>query len=197
MVTVRGKNAGVSAIGAVLAILIFTLFISVIVSLVTTGASIGLQEEIGMKAFYVAEAGLQYALEAGTLPCNFDVAAPVSIGGGSFTVASRCVSSAGACSAPATVTDNPLGAPDTDINVTSVANYVVPGTIRIDDEYILCTSTVANQFNECVRGRAGSAAVPHANGTTVTQCTVTSTGTYSAGVFFGDVKRTVQTSIGQ
>ncbi len=197
MVTVRGKNAGVSAIGAVLAILIFTLLISVIVSLVGTGTSAGLQEEIGIKAFYIAEAGLQYALEAGNLPCNFDVAAPVSIGGGSFTVSSRCVSSAGGCSAPAAVTDNPLGAPDTDINVTSVADYVVPGTMRIDNEHILCTGTVANQFTGCARGRAGSAAVPHANGTTVTQCTVTATGTYSAGVFFGDVKRTVRASIGQ
>ncbi len=197
MVVMAVGKRGVSAIGAVLAILIFTLFISVIVSVVSTGTSAGLQEEIGMKAFYVAEAGLRYALENGNLPCNFDVAAPVSIGGGSFTASSRCVSGAGGCSAPATVTDNPLGAPDTDINVTSVADYVVPGTMRIDDEYILCTGTVANQFTGCVRGRAGSAAVPHANGTTVTQCTVTATGTYSAGVFFGDVKRTVRTSIGQ
>jgi hypothetical protein len=198
MVTASDNSRGVSAIGAVLAILIFSLLMAVVVSVVTIGASIGLQEEQGIKAFYIADGGLQYAIENGTLPCGFDVPAPVSLGGGSFTASSWCVSPFGGCAAPATVADNPLGAADTWINMSApVADYVVPGTIRIDDEYILCTDAAGNQFSDCVRGWAGSTAVPHAFGASATQCVVNATGIYSSGVFFGDVRRTVQASVGQ
>jgi hypothetical protein len=198
MVTASDRSRGVSAIGAILAILIFSLLMAVVVSVVTIGASIGLQEEQGIKAFYIAEGGLQYAIENGTPPCDFDVPAPVSLGGGSFTAGSWCVGPYAGCAVAATVADNPLGAADTWINMSApVADYVVPGTIRIDDEYILCTDAVANQFTGCMRGWANSTAAPHAFGVSATQCVVNATGIYSSGVFFGDVKRTVQASVGQ
>jgi hypothetical protein len=197
MVTAGHNVRGVSAIGAVLAILIFSLLMAVVVSVVTIGASIGFQEEQGVKAFYITEGGLQYAIENGTPPCDFNVPTPVSLGGGSFTASSWCVGPYAGCTAAATVTDNPLGIADTDINMTSVADYTVPGTIRIDDEYVLCTGTVANQFTGCMRGWANSTAAPHAFGVSATQCVVNATGIYSSGVFFGDVTRTVQASVGQ
>lgn len=192
-----GNSRGVSAIGAVLAILIFALLISVIVSVITMNASVGLQEELGIKAFYIAEGGMQYAIENGTPPCDFNVPSAKALGGGTFIVNSSCVGSGAGCSAPATVQDNPLGAADTWMNMSFVANYVIPGTIRIDDEYIRCESAAGNQFGDCTRGWGGSTAVAHAQGTQATQCVVTSTGTYSAGVFFGDVVRTTQASLGE
>jgi hypothetical protein len=197
MVALVGNKRGVSAIGAILAILIFGLLVAVIVSVVTIGASVGLQEELGIKAFYIAEGGLHYAIENGTPPCLFNVPAPKALGGGTFIVNSSCVGSGAGCSAAATVQDNPLGAADTWINMSFIANYVIPGTIRIDDEYIRCESAAGNQFSDCTRGWGGSTAAAHGQGTEATQCVVTSTGTYSAGTFFGDVVRTTQASIGE
>jgi hypothetical protein len=197
MVTHISNVRGVSAIGAILAILIFALLIAVMVSVITIGASIGLQEELGIKAFYIAEGGLQYAIENGTPPCDFNVPAAKPLGGGTFIVTSSCVGSGAGCAAPATVQDNPLGVADTFINMSSVADYVIPGTIKIEDEYIRCTGTSGTQLQDCTRGWGGSTAAAHTQDTEATQCVVTSTGTYSAGTFFGDVVRTTQASIGE
>ena len=51
-------QSGLSIVATILALLIFSLFIAVAVSLVTTGAHIGVQEEQGVQAFYIAEGGL-------------------------------------------------------------------------------------------------------------------------------------------
>ena len=48
-------NSGLSLIATVLALLLFSLFIAVAVSLVTTGSNIGVQEEQGVQAFYIAQ----------------------------------------------------------------------------------------------------------------------------------------------
>ena len=49
------NNSGLSIIATVLALLLFSLFIAVAVSMVTTGAHIGVQEEQGVRAFYIAQ----------------------------------------------------------------------------------------------------------------------------------------------
>jgi hypothetical protein len=197
MVALITDRRGVSAIGAILAILIFALLISVIVSVITIGASVGLQEELGIKAFYIAEGGMQYAIENGTPPCDFNVPTATPLGGGTFIVNSSCMGSGSGCAAAETVQDNPLGAADTFINMSSIAGYVIPGTVKVDDEYIRCESSSGNQFQDCTRGWGGSTAAAHAQDTEATQCVVTATGTYSAGTFFGDVVRTTQASVGE
>jgi len=49
------NQSGLSIIATVLALLIFSLFIAVAVSLVTTGANIGVQETQGRQAFYITQ----------------------------------------------------------------------------------------------------------------------------------------------
>lgn len=78
----NNKN-GASLIAAVLVLLIFSLFIAVAVSLVTTGANIALQEEQGIQALFIADGGLQYAAK---LPFpNAWTTIPQNLGSGSFT----------------------------------------------------------------------------------------------------------------
>jgi len=78
-----------------------------------------------------------------------------------------------------------------------VTGYVVPGTIMIGSEYAFCNGTSGgNSFTQCARGVKGTTAAAHSAGDNVAQCTVTSTGTYSSGLYFGDVKRTVRVTVG-
>jgi len=49
------NQSGLYLIATILALLIFSLFIAVAVSLVTTGANIGVQETQGQQAFYIAQ----------------------------------------------------------------------------------------------------------------------------------------------
>lgn len=181
------NQSGLSIVATILALLIFSLFIAVAVSLVTTGAHIGVQEEQGDQAFYIAEGGLQYALMAGSY-CTYNNPS-TQLGSGNFTTSSQLNNT--------TVTDNPLTAGATTINVGSTANFVIPGIIKIELEYIRC-ETIASptQFTGCTRGVATSTPAPHNNGTTVEQCVVTSTGTVSTG-FFGGVRRVVQATVGE
>ncbi|MGD2081145.1 MAG: hypothetical protein PVG55_01380 [Nitrospirota bacterium] len=195
---VRGSpgNRGISAVGAVLALLIFSLLVTVAVSLVTTGASTGLQEELGIKAFYIAEGGLRYALKNGTAPCGYDHLSPVPLGGGSFVVNATCMGTWAGCTAPAALSAGVTDI-DTAVAVDTTAGYVIPGTFMLEGEYVFCNAVSANQFSQCARGFAGTAATAHAAGVQPLQCTVTSTGTYSAGVFFGQAKRTVRANVGE
>ncbi len=190
-------GSGQTVIGAVLALLIFALLAAVAVSVVTTVSSIGYQEELGVKSLYIAQGGLEFALKNGTTPCGFDVSSPRALGGGTFTVSTRCIDSGSGCLAPATVADDPLSDSATTVNVTSTADYTIPGTLKVESEYIFCLNAAAAQFTDCTRGAAGSTAAAHSLGTELTQCTVTSTGTYSAGVFFGDVRRSVRANVGE
>jgi hypothetical protein len=131
---------------------------------------------------------VEYVLENQVFPAY--AAMNVPLGSGDFSVVSQYIGPGGI--APATVTDNPLAAASTTINVTSTVNYVIPGAIRIDSENVLCAGTAGgNQFTGCVRGWAGSAAAVHNAGATVTQSVVTSTGVS------GDARRVVQGSVSQ
>lgn len=196
MVRVRLAHKGVSAVGAVLALLIFSLVVAIAVSVVSIGASTGIQEELGIKAFYIAEGGLQFALKNGTPPCGYDHPSPVSLGGGSFVVNATCKGTWGGCTTPAALSAN-ITDTDTAIAVDTTAGYVIPGTLMLENEYVFCNAVSANQFLQCGRGAAGTTAAAHAAGTEPVQCTVTSTGTYSAGLLFGEVKRTVRANVGE
>lgn len=183
---------GLSLIATVLALLIFALFAAVAVSLVTTGSNIGLQEEQGQQAFDIAEAGLQKTLNyiikqkdaacatSETCACtdadDYANTNP-SLGAGSFNVATTPTH----ITNPTTLTAAIVAEAYTpSIPVVSTANYASSGRIMIDREVIEYTSLslVANSFEGCKRGIAGTTAASHVSGTRIgqKQCTIISTG---------------------
>lgn len=187
------NQTGVSIIATVLTLLMLAVFGAVIVSLVTTGSNIGLQEEQGVQALYVAEAGLQKALNyiiqqkdaacsvSETCACT-DAAVYAntnpSLSAGSFNVTTT----------PTQVT-NPttlsglINSIQTSIPVSSDPQgvYAAYGRIMIDREVIEYASLTANSFEGCRRGIAGTTASTHSLGTRVgqKQCTIASAGTIS------------------
>ncbi|MBI4688981.1 MAG: hypothetical protein HY754_01710 [Nitrospirae bacterium] len=188
---VRMRNSsGLSLIATILTLLIFSLFIAVAVSLITTGANIGVQETQGQQAFYIAEGGLQYALRHGTPPCSYNEPS-TSLGSGSFTVWST-LNTATTWSTIDSVTD-PINISWT----TSSSNFTIPGTIKIDDEYLFCNWVTSNSFTGCNRAVAGSWVTSHASSSTVYQCVVTSTGNISTGILSGNVQRRVRATVGE
>jgi hypothetical protein len=236
--------------------MILALFAAVAVSLVTTGSNIGLQEEQGVAAFYIAEGGLEYILKNQSFP-NYSLTAAKNLGDGSFTVATPAyltadpgvadttitvnstasfpasgrividselitytgktatqfnagvVRGAGGTKASAhtagnavypatTVTDNPLVAGSVTINVASTVGFLIPGIIKIDEEYIYCTGTNApatTQFTGCTRGYKGSTADSHPQLRNVFQYTATSTGTITSNPLASPIKRVVKKTV--
>ncbi|MFA4829655.1 MAG: hypothetical protein WC855_14570 [Thermodesulfovibrionales bacterium] len=53
-------QSGLSIVATILALLIFSLFIAVAVSLVTTGAHIGVQETQGVQTLFIAERVIEF-----------------------------------------------------------------------------------------------------------------------------------------
>ncbi|MBI4823768.1 MAG: hypothetical protein HY805_06005 [Nitrospirae bacterium] len=190
----QNDRKGLSIITVILSLLILSLFGAVAVSLITTSANIGLQEEQGQQAFYIAEGGLEYALMNGTY-CNYNTSS-ITFGEGSFftnSVFTNAVLSG--------YINNSTGT----LYLTSApqrgfinSGFTVPGTIAIDLEYLFCKGSISginNSFTVCERGYAGSARSEHNNGAAVTQCSVRSTGTVSKGLGFGSVKRVAQINV--
>jgi Tfp pilus assembly protein PilX len=203
------NNSGMSIIATVMLMMILALFAAVAVSLVTTSGGIGLQEEQGDAAFYIAEAGLQKTLnyiikqkDAGcatseTCACT-DAAAYAntnpSLGAGSFNVATTPTH----VTAPTTLNGSIIAESYTpSIPVTSDPRgvYATSGRIMIDREIIEYTSLTAATFEGCKRGVAGTTAASHASGTRVgqKQCTITSTGTISTNPLVSSIQRQVST----
>lgn len=187
----RGER-GVSILAAVFIIVVLSftgLMFSGIVASKNTAALNDLQSA---QALGLAEAGIQFVLKNGAY-CTY-AAAATNLGSGTFTVVSQYIGAGGI--APATVTDNPLDAVAMTVNVTSTANYAIPGTVMIDSEYLLCTAKAATQFTNCRRGWGGSTAAAHNNGAAVTQCVVTSTGLVAGSGLFSGTRRDVQVTVG-
>ncbi len=202
------NNSGISIVATILALLMLSLFIAVAVSLVTTGANIGIQETQGVQAFSIAESGLEKALnyiikqkDAGcttseTCACNGISGADftnVALGAGTFTVTAPAFNQT-YVTTPTTLSANITNLV-TSIPVASTAGYAVgPGRIMIDREVIEYTSLTVNSFEGCKRGVAGTTAVSHASGTRVgqKQCLITSTGSISTNPL-ATVQRQVST----
>jgi MSHA biogenesis protein MshP len=116
-----------------------------------------------------------------------------------FTGATRGVGGTTAVSHPTanaavypvtTVTDNPLVAGSATINVNSTLGFLIPGIIKIDEEYIYCTGTNTNtQFTGCTRGYKGTTADSHPQLRNVFQYAITSTGTVT------NANRQVETAV--
>jgi|GEM_PF-6934466 len=105
----------------------------------------------------------------------------------------------------ASVTGDNLGignrvvAPDTTILVSSALGFMVPGTIKIDQEYLYCTGSTATSFTGCSRGAQGSQAQDHnipgnltgSQGSTAVQMTMTVSGKIATGIS-GNAQRVIK-----
>lgn len=189
------NNKGVSIVAAIFIIVILAFMGVMLVSILGGGTSASVNEMQSARALYIAEGGLEYALQAGTF-CNYNVAA-TTLGIGSFTVASQYIGPGAPPAIPPTTLSGALVAGANTINVANTANYVIPGAIQIDAEYIHCTGmSGGSQFTGCTRGWATTTNTGHSGGTPVIQCSVTSAGSVPTGFLVGTVSRTVQASVG-
>lgn len=127
-------NSGISLIATILTLLIFSLFIAVAVSLVTTGSNIGLQEEQGQQAFYIAEGGVQYAIKNKAFPNYSTAVSTVPLGAGTFKLSTPAYLTMAVAAGAGTVT------------VDSTASFPNSGKIIIDSEVMTYSSKGANTF---------------------------------------------------
>ncbi|HAK60950.1 MAG TPA: hypothetical protein DCO77_11295 [Nitrospiraceae bacterium] len=115
----------------------------------------------------------------------------------SFTGATRGAGGSGAAAHAAgnavfpvtTVTVN-LNAVATTINVGSTTGFSIPGVIKINTEYLHCTSSTAITFTNCTRGYKGTTAAVHGVGSNVYQYVLTS------AAVVGNARRSVRTMVG-
>ena len=194
------KNSGLSVLAVVLSMLILSLFAAVGVSVITTQSSVGLGEEQGLQAFYIADGGLQYALNYGDLnPCNLNTPT-LRLGEGEFFVNSVYVSnsiSGYLDLTNATVTLTAMPAPGFENKGFSNGVIAIDGGGE-EREYLFCNDILSNSFIQCQRGYSGTTAVIHNGvmGSRASQCTARSTGTVSKGLLFGSTKRVVEATVG-
>ena len=174
---------GVSIIAAIFIIVILAFMGVMFVSLIGTGSLTSINDMQSTRALFVAEGGMERAVRfllsptltergaCGTITGN-PALTNTSLTPGQFTVIGSQSYSGGATLSGA------IGSADTTINVSSTAGYASFGRILIDREAIDYNGTTAGSFTGAVRGRDGTTAVAHANGTRVGhyQCAVTSTG---------------------
>jgi len=186
------NERGVTVIAAVATLMVLSLMGTVVVSLVGIENYSALHQAQTLEAHWIAEAGIQRALtyvsrEDGS--CTAITGAPftnVTLGRGTFTVtATRYLPS------PTTLSAN-ITSTDTTITVGDTTGYAPRGRIAIDSELIAYTGTTATTFTGAKRGMDVTTPAAHTSGAAVSQlqCTISSTGTVSAG--FGDAKRVVE-----
>ena len=187
------NEKGVTVIAAVATLMVLSLMGTVVVSLVGIENYSAVHQAQTLEAYWIAEAGVQRALtyvsrEDGSCTAITGAAqfTNVTLGRGTFTVtATRYLPS------PTTLSAN-ITASDTTITVGSTTGFAPRGRIAIDSELIAYTGTTATTFTGAKRGMDGTTAAAHTSGASVSQlqCTISSTGTVSAG--FGDAKRVVE-----
>ena len=190
------NQKGVTVIAAVATLMVLSLMGTVVVSLVGIENYSALHQAQTLEAHWIAEAGIQRALtymsrEDGSCPpppscTTTPLFSNVPLGRGTFTVtACRYLPS------PTTLSAN-VNNTVTTITVGSTTGYAPRGRIAIDSELIGYTGTTATSFTGAKRGMDGTTAAAHSSGAAVSQlqCTISSTGTVSAG--FGDAKRVVE-----
>ncbi|MFH1603178.1 MAG: hypothetical protein ABIH03_04655, partial [Pseudomonadota bacterium] len=134
------------------------------------------------QAYFAATSGIEYAgyqLGAGTT-CSSATLNNVSA---SVGATARFTTTTQTFLASTTVTDNPLTATATSVNVASTAGFAAHGRIVIDAEQMNYSGKTATVFTGVSRGLDGTAAAAHVLGSTVSQdmCLVKSTGTSASG----------------
>ena len=175
------NQSGLSIVATVMVMMILALFAAAAVSLITTAAGTGIQEERGTQAFYIADGGMQYTLKKNTYPYYDTAASSIALGdisGSSFTVTVPRINS---------LLD--VGTTDLSITVSSTEGFTLnpgdptrywtllcstaSGTIRMtsDCEKMSFTSKDSTSFTGDVlattRGRDSTVAATHPTSTVV------------------------------
>jgi len=180
MTVLKGQK-GVSLIAAIFIIVILAFMGVMFVTLISTGSLTAVNDLQSAQALSIAEGGLQYALMTG-VTCSYNYPG-ITLGGGSFTTASRLSTAVTNTTAAVTSTVPLQAAPP--------ATFILPGVVTIDAEHLFCASIGVNSFTGCIRGWAAPpGAAAHPAGAAVTQCVITSTG------IVGNASRTVQATVG-
>ncbi len=156
----RSERGG-SIIAAVFLIVVIGFLGAIVVSLVSTQSFQSVGELKSTQALYIADGGVEYALETGTFP-NYSypsystrgVTPNIALGQGNFIVD------------PPTVLTAAIGlGAGISIPVVSTAGFPAAGLIRIDNEVIRYTSTTAITFVvpaiPSYRGYVGTSAAAH------------------------------------
>jgi hypothetical protein len=89
---------------------------------------------------------------------------------------------------PATTLTATVSSAAATIPVSNTTGFRIPGTIKVDQEYLYCTGTVGG-FSGCTRGTYGSVAATHVSGSTVIQTNITITATVPTGITTPDTRR--------
>jgi type II secretory pathway pseudopilin PulG len=178
------NQSGLSIVATVMVMMILALFAAVAVSLVTTGAGTGIQEERGTQAFYIADGGMQYTLKKNTYPYyDGDYDPPLSdypisdiaLGDGSFTVTVPTLSSGIDTTDPIDIslspsTDGFATAPDGSywVLICGVTGSPRP-TIKMssDCEKISFTTKGSSSFSTGTRGKDSTDAAAHPSNSVV------------------------------
>ncbi|MDP2682288.1 MAG: hypothetical protein Q8P28_05710 [Deltaproteobacteria bacterium] len=183
-IDIISNQKGASIIAVIAIMLILAVMGAALVSLVTTGSDISINQLQSEQAFNIAEGGIEKALTEfvkNNTPCA-SLVYTNSLGAGSFTTAPTLHTMN-------VLLDANITAADTVIPVNSTAGYASHGRIRIENEDInyAATSTTCAPFASpacftgAQRGVAGSTAVLHNAGAGVNtaqeECLVRSTGT--------------------
>lgn len=164
------NQSGLSIVATVMIMMILALFAAAAVSLITTAAGTGIQEERGTEAFYIADGGMRYTLKKNTYP-YYDIydATPTPLtdrplGNGSFTLTVPTLTSnaaVGDTSLSVSSTDGFTSAPDnsywTLICAVDAGNPRLAISMSTDCEKISCTS----KFSSCTRGKDSTDAAAH------------------------------------
>ena len=186
------KQQGFLSMIVVLLILLTGVFAVAALHAFSATVSATTVNNFGHQAFFAAEAGMQRAgyyllteniseqLSCNTLENNINLTA-VSLSGGDvnaqFTVTNEHPTN-GIYQANSAILATEIYDTDIALNVNSTAGYASSGFVTIDFEVIQYSSITATSFNDLVRGRMGTEAVPHRGAAIVSQhqCSLLSTG---------------------
>ncbi len=149
------NQKGFSLIIAIVILILFGILAAMLTSLVTTDSDIGMYQARSGEALYIANAGQQHLMKQSypnysKPPYSGRGTSKVNLGSGGFIV-----------DPPTVITNNPLTAAATTINVVSTTGFPAPGRILIESELIDYTGTTAASFTGATRGVGGSLAVQH------------------------------------
>lgn len=176
---VFSSQSGLSIIATVMIMMILALFAAAAVSLITTAAGTGIQEERGTQAFYIADGGMQFTLKKNTYPDYDTAASSIPLGNGSFTVTVPTLTfdaAIGDTSLTVSSTDGFTAAPDSSYwtLICGVTGTPRP-TVRMssDCEKISCpTKTTTSFAGTCIRGKDSTDAVAHPGNSTPSSASV-------------------------
>ena len=171
-----------SIVATVMIMMILALFAAAAVSLITTAAGTGIQEERGVEAFYIADGGMQYTLKKNTYPyydLKYDGSLPpwsMDLGDGSFSVTVPMLTSSINTTDPISLslssTSGFTAAPDGSYWTLICETGTPPPrtTVRMssDCEKLSCNS----DFSTCTRGRDSTDAAAHPGSSTPSSASV-------------------------